>query len=120
MTQVLALIAVRATEPLTARARGLIAQNTALAFAFFARWATLFEWRQPGAGPIAFPRCVFSVCVECVALPKGAGRLSFSGGGREPDPWHCRGATNCMLAALHACMSQHEHKASRLELAIPM
>lgn len=56
-TQVLALIAVRATELLTARARGLIAQNTALADAFFGRWAALFEWRRPGAGPIAFPRC---------------------------------------------------------------
>jgi hypothetical protein len=55
---VLGLIAVRATEALTARARRIIATNAARAAAFFARWRELFEYAPPRAGPIAFPRRV--------------------------------------------------------------
>ncbi|GBF97388.1 aspartate aminotransferase [Raphidocelis subcapitata] len=55
-SEVLALIALRATETLTSRARALVAANTALAARFFDRWRALFDWAPPAAGPIAFPR----------------------------------------------------------------
>jgi hypothetical protein len=55
-SQVLALIAVKATEHITKRARGIVAENTAEAAAFFGRWEHVFDWAPPDAGPIAFPR----------------------------------------------------------------
>lgn len=55
-SEVLALIAVRATEELTRRSRDIIEANTGLGSAFFDRWSNLFDWQPPGAGPIAFPR----------------------------------------------------------------
>ncbi|KIZ07359.1 aminotransferase, classes I and II [Monoraphidium neglectum] len=55
-SEVLALIAVKATEHITKRARGIVAENTAEAAAFFGRWEHVFDWAPPDAGPIAFPR----------------------------------------------------------------
>lgn len=73
-SEVLALIAVRATGRVTGRARKIIAANEAEAGAFFARWPRVFQWSPPDAGPIAFPR----LRVESLP-PLVSGAAPFSG-----------------------------------------
>lgn len=55
-SEILAIIALRAGEQIVARTRQIVLENLALADAFFARHAALFEWPRPLAGPVAFPR----------------------------------------------------------------
>ncbi len=55
-SEVLALAALRAREPLLERSRGIVAANLALLDGFFRRWRQRFEWVRPVAGSIAFPR----------------------------------------------------------------
>ena len=52
-TEYLATVALRAEESLRNRNISRIAQNLALADAFFARWPELFTWRRPLAGSTA-------------------------------------------------------------------
>lgn len=49
----LALAALDAEERLIERNQAIIAENLALADAFFARWPELFDWRPPQAGSVA-------------------------------------------------------------------
>lgn len=81
----LALVTVRATPALTQRSRALIADGAARAAAFFGRrWAALFEWTPPMAGPIAFPRLRLDAVARLQA--GGGGGDSDSGGASAPPP----------------------------------
>ena len=55
-SEILALIALRARETVLARSRSIVAANLRLVRDFFARHPTLFEWVEPRAGSVAFPR----------------------------------------------------------------
>jgi aspartate/methionine/tyrosine aminotransferase len=55
-SEVLALIALRAQEPVLERSRRIVATNLPLLDAFFARWAGVFEWARPRGGSVGFPR----------------------------------------------------------------
>eukprot|EP00882_Tetradesmus_deserticola_P021195 GHRQ01022944.1.p1 GENE.GHRQ01022944.1~~GHRQ01022944.1.p1 ORF type:complete len:239 (+),score=86.28 GHRQ01022944.1:220-936(+) len=76
-SEVLALAAVRATQQLTQRCKGIITSNLAAANAFFAEWTDIFEWHQPQAGPVAFPRLQTGEDVEqwCQQVVAGCGVL---------------------------------------------
>ncbi|KAI8475795.1 MAG: aminotransferase, classes I and II [Monoraphidium minutum] len=108
-SEVLALIAVRATEQLTARARAIVAANTAAADAFFARWARLFEWAPPDAGPIAFPR----LRVESLPPPKTAAAAAAAAGaeGAAPVDAFCQAAVD-EAGVLLLPASVYDHAAS--------
>lgn len=55
-SEILALIALRARETVLARSRSIVAANLQLVRDFFARHPALFEWVEPRAGSVAFPR----------------------------------------------------------------
>lgn len=55
-SEVLALIALRARDAVLARSRGIVHGNLELVRKFFARHADAFEWIEPRAGSVAFPR----------------------------------------------------------------
>lgn len=55
-SEVLALAALRAREPILARSLAIIAANLEHAARFFAAHPALFTWRPPIAGPVAFPQ----------------------------------------------------------------
>jgi aspartate/methionine/tyrosine aminotransferase len=52
----LARAALAAEEALLARSRSIVQENLALARAFVQRHPALLAWREPSAGPLAFPR----------------------------------------------------------------
>ena len=54
-SEALALVALRHGPELLAGSRNVIAQNLQIADAFFARYAHLFTYNRPQAGPIGFP-----------------------------------------------------------------
>lgn len=92
--QVLALAAVRATPLLTGRCRDIIATNLALADAFFGgRWAGVFEWLPPRAGPVAFPRVKTGEPVDawCEALVAEAGVLLLPASVYDHEPSRAAG-----------------------------
>lgn len=53
-SEVLAEIALQATEELAARSRHIVLHNLALAEPFFTRWDEVFRWNRPLAGSVAF------------------------------------------------------------------
>ncbi len=55
-SEVLGLMALRASDVILARNRATCAANLALLDAFFARHAATFEWSRPTAGSVGFPR----------------------------------------------------------------
>lgn len=63
-SEVLAVIALRARASLLERAHAIVERNLPFADEFFAKWADLFEWVRPSAGPIAFPRLVLETPIE--------------------------------------------------------
>lgn len=54
-SEILALIALRAKEPILERNLEIIKENYQIAEKFFTAYSTLFEWLPPQAGPVAFP-----------------------------------------------------------------
>jgi aspartate/methionine/tyrosine aminotransferase len=73
----LAEIALKARETLLARNRGLVAENLQRLDAFFAQYESLFEWKEPPGGCVAFPRYLGNDGVEtfCRRLIEEAGVL---------------------------------------------
>jgi aspartate/methionine/tyrosine aminotransferase len=55
-SEILAIIALRAREPVLARSRGIIDTNLERLDAFFEAWPDRFAWVRPRAGSIGFPR----------------------------------------------------------------
>lgn len=55
--QVLALIALRSRDTITAHNLAIVRANLKLADAFFEEFKHMFEWCPPAAGSVAFPRC---------------------------------------------------------------
>ena len=78
--QILALIGLRARERLVAANLELIEANLGAARAFFARHCDVFEWYEPAAGTVAFPRLRTGEDVEkfCVRLVEKSGARSHS------------------------------------------
>jgi len=76
-SEVLAEIALKARDTLVARNRGLVVENLKRLDAFFAQFASLFEWKSPKGGCVAFPRYLGSDGVEafCQRLVEDAGVL---------------------------------------------
>ncbi len=60
----LAVIALKAREPILARNRDLANRNAAKLDAFFAEFPGLFEWATPDGGCIGFPRYLGADGVE--------------------------------------------------------
>ncbi|WP_033818020.1 aminotransferase class I/II-fold pyridoxal phosphate-dependent enzyme [Kitasatospora sp. MBT63] len=76
-SEVLARIAVKASEQILARNRAVIAANLPVFDAFFARFPELFDWRAPDGGCVAYPRYLGPDGVEafCTELVEQAGVL---------------------------------------------
>ncbi|BDA50282.1 probable aspartate aminotransferase [Coccomyxa sp. Obi] len=76
-SEILALIGLRARERLVAANLELIEANLGEARAFFARHADTFEWYEPAAGSICFPRLRTGEAVEafCERLVAKSGVL---------------------------------------------
>jgi aspartate/methionine/tyrosine aminotransferase len=66
-SEILALIALRASDAVLARNRAIIAANMALLDEFFHRWNGVFEWTRPRGGSIGFPRLLGDVPVDTFA-----------------------------------------------------
>lgn len=80
-SEILARIAVKAREPITARNREIIAANLPLFGAFFSEFADLFEWAPPEGGCVCFPRYRGPGSVDefCASLVEEAGVLLLPG-----------------------------------------
>ena len=76
-SEVLAEIALKARDTLLARNRGLVVENLKRLDTFFAQFESLFEWKAPKGGCVAFPRYRGSEGVEafCQRLVEEAGVL---------------------------------------------
>jgi aspartate/methionine/tyrosine aminotransferase len=76
-SEVLALIALRASEQILGRNRGIVAENSSAFDTFFARYPELFEWQRPQGGCVAFPRYLGDDGVEvmCTDLVEQEGVL---------------------------------------------
>ena len=76
-SEVLAEIALKARETLLARNRSLVVENLKRLDGFFAKFESLFEWRAPKGGCVAFPRYLGSDGVEefCLRLVEESGVL---------------------------------------------
>ena len=76
-SEVLALAALRAREPILARNRAIVTANLPLVDAFAARFASLVEWSPPDGGCVAFPRYRGADGVEhmCAQLVREEGIL---------------------------------------------
>ncbi len=55
-SEILGIVALRATETIVARNLGIVRDNLSLADSFFAAHAGRFTWLRPHAGSVAFPR----------------------------------------------------------------
>jgi aspartate/methionine/tyrosine aminotransferase len=55
-SEALALIALKAREPILARNRALVSENRQKLGRFFARYPDLFDWYEPDGGCVGFPR----------------------------------------------------------------
>ena len=77
--QILALIGLRTRERLVAANLELIEANLGAARAFFARHSDGFEWYEPAAGTVAFPRLRTGEDVEkfCERLVEKSGARSL-------------------------------------------
>ena len=76
-SEVLALMALRASDAILEKSRALVAANLALANAFFERWAHLFEWPTPQGGTVGFPRLLRGESAQhfCMRVLRGCGVL---------------------------------------------
>ena len=63
-SEVLAEIALKASEPILARNRQIIRRNLGLLEEFFAEFQTLFDWREPDGSCVSFVRYLGSDGVE--------------------------------------------------------
>jgi aspartate/methionine/tyrosine aminotransferase len=90
-TEFLAMAALSVRERIRKRNVRRIANNLALADAFFARWPDLFEWRRPVAGSTALIRVdVPSVSDICPAVAADAGVLIHPAVTLHSDDQHMR------------------------------
>ena len=90
-SEFLALAAVKAHETLRSRSRALVERNLQAADAFFARWAELFTWRRPQAGPVALVGVdVASAEAFCQRLIDEAGLLLLPATHLDYDDRHVR------------------------------
>jgi len=80
-SEVLAIAALRAREPLLQRNRAIVAENLALLDAFFERNAERVEWIRPASGMVGFPRLRSSGPIDVLAeeLAREAGVLILPG-----------------------------------------
>ncbi len=80
-SEFLASVALRHQETLLQRNRKIIKDNLALLNEFFARYAHVFAWQAPKAGPIAFPRLLIEQGIEsfCADLVQKKGVLLLPG-----------------------------------------
>jgi aspartate/methionine/tyrosine aminotransferase len=62
--EILALIALRASDRVLTRSRGIVLGNLALLDRFFERWAGTFDWVRPRGGSIGFPRLRADVPID--------------------------------------------------------
>jgi aspartate/methionine/tyrosine aminotransferase len=76
-SEVLARIAIKARAQILDRNRAIIAANLPAFEAFFAEFDTLFDWRAPDGGCVAYPRYLGAGGVEdfCTRLVEEAGVL---------------------------------------------
>ncbi|MGZ4214913.1 MAG: aminotransferase class I/II-fold pyridoxal phosphate-dependent enzyme [Solirubrobacteraceae bacterium] len=89
-SELLVALALRQREILVARNLEIVRRNLPLLDEFFSRYASVFEWVRPTAGPIGFPlvRGVADVDALCEALAK-AGVLLLPGSVYD-EPRHAR------------------------------
>ena len=80
-SEFLAGVALRHQETLLQRSRKIVLDNLALLNEFFARYAHIFAWQPPKAGPIAFPRLLLAQGIEafCADLVQKKGVLLLPG-----------------------------------------
>jgi len=80
-SEFLAGVALRQRDILLKRNQQIIKENLALLNTFFARYAHVFAWRQPKAGPIAFPRLRLEQSIEafCADLVERKGVMLLPG-----------------------------------------
>lgn len=81
-SELLTLIAVRATDQLIARTMDRTRANLELVDAFFEKWSQLFSWVRPKAGTLGFPQLRADIPVEtfCRDLVREDGVLLVPGG----------------------------------------
>ncbi len=88
--QVLALMAVEASEQLVERNRAIVKANVEAFDAFAAEFPTLVAWERPAAGSTAFPRCGLWPCHALVRPHPGwCTRSARSDGARVRVPAGC-------------------------------
>ncbi|AEF93855.1 Aspartate transaminase [Desulfotomaculum nigrificans CO-1-SRB] len=80
-SEFLATLALQHWNKLAQRNLAIIKQNLALLDQFFTRYANLFSWQRPKAGPIAFPSIKWEGHVEdfCIDLVNSQGVLLLPG-----------------------------------------
>jgi aspartate/methionine/tyrosine aminotransferase len=70
-SEFLSTLALKQREVILARNRSIISENLKRLHAFFTRYASIFRWIQPKAGPIAFPQLlkgsVDSFCQQLIS-----------------------------------------------------
>jgi len=81
-SEVLATIALKAGETILERNRTLVSENAGHVTAFMRRYPDLFEWEEPDAGCIAFPRYLGAEGVDefCRATVEESGVLLLPNG----------------------------------------
>ncbi|HTP59012.1 MAG TPA: aminotransferase, partial [Spirochaetia bacterium] len=90
-SETLAELALRHGDALVERSRGIIAENLRLLTPFFARHAERFEWHNPKAGPIAFPRLIKGDAGNfCDTLARKSGVLLLPGSVYDDSANHFR------------------------------
>jgi aspartate/methionine/tyrosine aminotransferase len=79
-SEYLATLALRHRHSIIERNMGIIRRNVALLTSFFSKHQELFEWNEPKAGPIAFPRYLGSSVEQfCDELVRHSGVLLLPG-----------------------------------------
>ena len=75
--EILALIALRASERILEKNRRLLAANLEPVAAFMAKWAALFEWSRPTGGSVCWPRLRGTEASDafCLRVLRGCGVL---------------------------------------------
>lgn len=75
--EILALIALRASERILEKNRRLLSSNLELVAVFMAKWAAVFEWPRPAAGSVCWPRLRSAEPVDafCLRVLRGCGVL---------------------------------------------
>ena len=90
-SELLAELALRHGSALMERNRGIIAENLRTLTSFFARHAERFEWHDPKAGPIAFPRLIKGDAGNfCDTLARKSGVLLLPGSVYDDSANHFR------------------------------